>query len=60
MNLFSHPTLLYLTKYQTYVCPICGVASNLYPDYTASKGTAVIQRFSYCDHVVDLPQEIKP
>lgn len=32
------------------VCPICGVISNLWPDYLNSKGTAVLQRLIYCGH----------
>lgn len=35
------------------ICPICGVESNLWPDYLCSKGTAVIQRLSYCGHRID-------
>jgi len=35
------------------ICPICGVGSNLWPDYLSSKGTAVIQRMTYCGHRVD-------
>jgi len=31
-------------------CPICGVWSNLWPDYQASEGTALIHRLSFCDH----------
>ncbi len=44
------PISLYSIKYKTYICPICGVASNLYPDYVNSIGTDAIQRFSYCGH----------
>lgn len=34
------------------ICPTCGVGSDPWPDYLDSKGTAVIQRLSYCGHQV--------
>ena len=35
-----------------YVCPICGLVSNLHPDYITSEGTEVVQRL-VCNHKVD-------
>jgi len=35
------------------ICPVCGVGSNPWPDYLSSKGTAVIQRLSFCGHRID-------
>ncbi len=34
-------------------CPDCGVSSNPWPDYLSGKGTAVIQRLTYCGHRID-------
>ncbi len=42
-----------------FICPICGVGSNLYPDYLTSEGTAVIQRLSYCDHKAEGYHKVK-
>lgn len=36
------------------ICPICGVGSNLVPSYSEGKTTAVVQRMSYCGHIVNL------
>ena len=35
------------------ICPVCGVGSNPWADYLSSKGTAVMQRLSYCGHRID-------
>ena len=35
-------------------CPICGVISNLRPDYGINEsGTAVLHRLSYCGHLLE-------
>ena len=31
-------------------CPICGVTSNLWPDFKGSLDTSITQRLSYCGH----------
>ena len=31
-------------------CPVCGVRSNTFPDYTEGEGTTVFHYLSYCGH----------
>lgn len=33
-------------------CPVCGVWSNLFPDYNSGENTAVIHALTYCGHIV--------
>lgn len=35
-----------------YMCPVCGVISDIYPSMFEGDTTAVIQRFVYCGHKV--------
>jgi hypothetical protein len=38
----------------SYICPICGVASNLKPQYNDKNDTtAVSHYFTYCGHKAD-------
>lgn len=31
-------------------CPICGVISNMYPDYSNGSGTTINHNLTYCGH----------
>lgn len=37
----------------SYICLICGVASNIKPSYKHGNGTACDHYFTYCGHKVD-------